>query len=75
MCVEHCTRMLSLSSVAIPPPPPTHPHTHAQVNGNSMVDVTHDDAVNVLKATQETVVLTIEKNAISDIPGSDEVSD
>lgn len=30
-----------------------------------MVDVTHDEAVGVLKATQEKVVLTIEKNAIA----------
>ena len=30
-----------------------------------MVDVTHDTAVAILKATQERVVLTIEKNAIS----------
>ncbi len=36
-----------------------------QVNGNTMVDVTHDEAVAVLKATQVKVLLTIEKNAIS----------
>ena len=30
-----------------------------------MVDVSHDTAVAILKATQERVVLTIEKNAIS----------
>lgn len=39
-----------------------------------MVDVTHDEAVSILKATQETVVLTIEKNAIADVTGSKEVS-
>ncbi|XP_064393850.1 disks large 1 tumor suppressor protein-like [Halichondria panicea] len=36
-----------------------------KVNGNTMVDVTHDEAVAVLKATQVKVLLTIEKNAIS----------
>ncbi len=31
-----------------------------------MVDVTHDEAVDILKATEERVVLRIEKNAITD---------
>ena len=30
-----------------------------------MVDVSHDDAVSILKATSERVVLRVEKNAIS----------
>ncbi|KAL5476132.1 hypothetical protein EMCRGX_G026040 [Ephydatia muelleri] len=36
-----------------------------EVNGNSMVSITHDDAVRILKSTQEKVMLRIEKNAIS----------
>ena len=30
-----------------------------------MVDIGHDDAVSILKATSEKVVLRVEKNAIS----------
>ena len=30
-----------------------------------MVDVTHDEAVNILKATEDSVVLRVEKNAIA----------
>lgn len=36
-----------------------------QVNSESMVDISHDDAVSILKATSERVVLRVEKNAIS----------
>lgn len=40
-----------------------------------MVDVSHDDAVAVLKATQERVVLTVEKNAIASVaPPAEKVS-
>ena len=36
-----------------------------QVNGNSMVNITNEDAVRILKSTQEKVMLKVEKNAIS----------
>ena len=35
------------------------------MNGENMVDISHDDAVAILKATSERVVLRVEKNAIS----------
>lgn len=35
-----------------------------QVNGESMVSITHDEAVSILKAVQDTALLKIEKNAI-----------
>ena len=38
--------------------------TH-QVNEQSMVDITHEEAVSILKATHDSVVLQVEKNAIA----------
>lgn len=35
-----------------------------QVNGDSMISITHDEAVSILKAVQDTAILKIEKNAI-----------
>ena len=37
-----------------------------QMNEHSMVDITHDEAVGILKATHDSVVLQVEKNAIAD---------
>ena len=36
-----------------------------QVDEHSMVDITHDEADNILKATHDSVVLQVEKNAIA----------
>lgn len=36
-----------------------------QVNGDSMVSITHDEAVSILKAVKEIALLRIEKNAIN----------
>ena len=60
-----CRLLLSIPVplLLVPLPSPLMP----QVNGQSMVDVTHEDAVAILKATQDSVTLQVERNAIAHI--------